>query len=222
MAFNVKWDEDNKRYYETGTKRCVLFVKDEDGYGDGVGWSGITAITETPSGGEETALYADDEKYLSLRSKEDFGGTIEAYTYPDEWAECDGSAYIDGTKKGVKIGQQSRKTFGLCYRTKVSNENALDAYLLHFVYGCTASPSERSYATINDSPEAITFSWEFTTIPTDVDVEGYTGSKTSIVTVDSRQYTEEQMSALETIVYGEGSTKGKMPTPNEILEALSA
>ena len=221
MAFNVTWDEDTKRYYETGTRRVVLYPKDTEGYGDGVGWSGVTAISETPSGGEETALYANDDKYVSLRSKEEYGGTIEAYTYPDEWAECDGSAYIDGNTKGVKIGQQGRKTFGLCYRTKISNDVDADDYLLHFVYGCTASPSERSYTTINDSPEAITFSWEFTTVPIEIDATGYEDKKTSIVIVDSRKYSKAKMAALENLAYGTGSTKGKLPTPAEILTALA-
>ena len=217
----IVWDKTGERLYETGVDHAVLYKYESGAPGTGVAWNGLTAVTESPSGAEATALYADNIKYVTLRSVEEFGGTIEAYTYPDEFAECDGSAYIDGSTKGVKIGQQGRKTFGLCYRTKISNDVDSDDYLLHFVYGCTASPSERSYATINDSPEAITFSWEFTTVPIEIDATGYEDKKTSIVIVDSRKYSKAKMAALENLAYGTGSTKGKLPTPAEILTALA-
>lgn len=196
------WDQVGERLYETGTKKGVLFVQNAGGtYGKGVAWNGLTAVTESPSGAEETALYADDIKYLSLRSAEEFGGTIEAYTYPDEWGQCDGTAF---PVAGVALGQQSRKSFGLCYRTAIGNDTVGSdfGYKLHFVYGATASVSERAYATINDSPEAITFSWEFTTVP--VDVEGY--KPTAILTVDSTKVDATKLAALEAYVYGTEGT----------------
>lgn len=196
------WDQVGERLYETGTKKGVLFVQDAGGqYGTGVAWNGLTAVTETPSGAEETALYADDIKYLSLRSAEEFGGTIEAYTYPDEWGQCDGTAY---PATGVALGQQTRKSFGLCFRTALGNDTVGSdfGYKLHFVYGATASVSERAYATINDSPEAITFSWEFTTVP--VEVEGY--KPTAIITVNSTKVDAAKLATLEAYVYGTEGT----------------
>ena len=227
----LAWDEDTKRLYETGTKKGVLYPMGSDGsYENGVAWNGLTAVTESPSGAEETALYADDIKYLSLRSKEEFGGTIEAYTYPDEWAECDGSAELTGAP-GVMVGQQTRKKFGLCYRTAIGNDVQADdyGYKLHLVYGAQASPSERSYATINDSPEAITFSWEFTTTPKDYDGEGAGLKPTAIVTIDSTKVTgataaerEAVMKKLEDVLYGTNGTGGaegtapRLPLPSEL------
>lgn len=196
------WDQVGERLYETGTKKGVLFVQDAGGqYGTGVAWNGLTAVTETPSGAEETALYADDIKYLSLRSAEEFGGTIEAYTYPDEWGQCDGTAY---PATGVALGQQTRKSFGLCFRTALGNDTVGSdfGYKLHFVYGATASVSERAYATINDSQEAITFSWEFTTVP--VEVEGY--KPTAIITVNSTKVDATKLATLEAYVYGTEGT----------------
>ena len=196
------WDQVGERLYETGTKKGVLFVQNAGGqYGKGVAWNGLTAVTESPSGAEETALYADDIKYLSLRSAEEFGGTIEAYTYPDEWGQCDGTAF---PVAGVALGQQSRKSFGLCYRTALGNDTVGSdfGYKLHFVYGATASVSERAYATINDSPEAITFSWEFTTVP--VDVEGY--KPTAIITINSTKVDAGKLAQLEAYVYGTEGT----------------
>ena len=212
----LKWDQTGERLYETGTKRGVLFVQKADGsYDKGVAWNGLTAVTESPSGAEETALYADDIKYLSLRSAEEFGGTIEAYTYPDEWGACDGTA---SPSTGVTVGQQSRSSFGLCYRTSVGNDTVGSdfGYKLHFVYGATASVSERPYATINDSPEAISFSWEFTTVPVEVD-----GLKpTAILTVDSTKADATTLAALEAIVYGsdgESAAEPRLPLPDEII-----
>lgn len=212
------WDKTGKRFYETGVKNCVLYLLDEAGaYTNGVAWNGITAITESPSGAEASPMYADDIKYLNLFSAEEFGASVEAYTYPDEFAECDGSAEIAA---GVSIGQQSRKTFGLCYRTTLGNDvkNNEYGYKLHFIYGAMASPSERSYATINDSPEAITFSWELTTTP--VNVEGY--KPTASVTIDSTKIAAEKLTALEAILYGAESTEARLPLPAELITLVGA
>ena len=174
------WDKTGERLYETGVKNGVLYIPASGVYSKGVAWNGLTAVTESPSGAEATALYADDIKYLSIISTEEFGATIEAYTYPDEFAECDGSADI---ADGVTIGQQTRKTFGLCYKTTIGNDVDGNGYgyKLHIIYGALASPSEKAYATINDSPEAITFSWEITTAPVNV-----TGAKpTASLVIDS-------------------------------------
>lgn len=212
----ITWDDTGKRFYETGVKNCVLYLLGADGkYANGVAWNGITAITESPSGAEATPLYADDIKYLNLMSAEEFGATIEAYTYPDEFAQCDGSASI---ATGVSIGQQARKTFGLCYRTTLGNDVAGNdlGYKLHFIYGCLAAPSEKGYATINDSPEAITFSWEVTTTP--VSVEGF--KPTATVVIDSTKADAEALEALEKILYGDGSDGPRMPLPAEIITLM--
>lgn len=206
------WDKTGERYYETGVRQGVLYPMQEGGtYTKGVAWNGLTAVTESPSGAEATALYADDIKYLNLLSTEEFGCTIEAYTYPDEFAECDGSASLAA---GVNIGQQKRKTFGLCYRTVLGNDvdNNDYAYKLHLVYGCLASPSEKAYATINDSPEAITFSWEVTTTP--VAVTGF--KPTACITIDSTKANAEKLTALEAILYGATETEARLPLPDEI------
>ena len=219
----IVWDKTGERYYETGVKMGVLYPIQEGGvYTKGVAWNGLTAVTESPSGAEATPLYADDIKYLNLISNEEFGATIEAYTYPDEFAECDGSAALSA---GVMIGQQARKTFGLCYRTSLGNDvDGSDyGYKLHLVYGCLAAPSEKSYATINDSPEAITFSWEVSTTP--VNVTGF--KPTSQITIDSTKVDEVKLKSLEDILYGkngDGSsgTEPKLPLPDEIAALFSA
>ena len=206
------WDQTGERYYETGVKQGVLYPMQEGGtYNKGVAWNGLTAVTESPSGAESNPLYADDIKYLNLLSTEEFGCTIEAYTYPDEFAECDGSASI---ATGVTIGQQKRKTFGLCYRTVLGNDvdNNDHGYKLHLVYGCLAAPSEKAYATVNDSPEAVTFSWEVTTTP--VSVKGF--KPTACITIDSTKATAEKLSALEDILYGADTTEARLPLPDEI------
>lgn len=220
------WDKTGERYYETGVKQGVLYVQGVGGaYDKGVAWNGLTAVTESPSGAEATALYADDIKYLNLMSAEEFGATIEAYTYPDEFAECDGSVALT---KGVYIGQQARKTFGLCYRTTVGNDvDSNDyGYKLHLIYGAVASPSEKAYATINDSPEAITFSWEVTTTPVNV-----TGHKpTASITIDSTKADPTKLAALEDILYGKNPTTvggddgvdPRLPLPDEIAELMKA
>lgn len=210
----LEWDRTGERYYETGNKKGVLFPMGESGvYEQGVVWNGLTAVTESPSGAEANDLYADDIKYASLRSAETFGGTIEAYTYPDAFAECDGSAEV---KTGVYIGQQKRKAFGFSYVTSVGSDTESDfdkSYKLHLVYNATASPSEKSYQTINDSPDAITFSWEFETTPVNV-----TGHKpTSIITIDSNKADKVKLKALEDKLYGTESTEASLPSPDEVI-----
>ena len=212
------WDQSGDRLYETGVKQGVLYVRDDKGaYPKGVAWNGLTAVTESPSGAEPTPLYADDIKYLNLLSNEEFGATIEAYTYPDEFAECDGSATL---VEGVFIGQQSRKVFGLCYKTVVGNDidNNDHGYKLHLIYGALAAPSEKAYATINDSPEAITFSWEVTTTP--VDVEGY--KPTACVTIDSTKVDNAKLKALEAILFGDDDTEARLPLPAEIKTLMAS
>lgn len=219
------WDKTGERLYETGVKQGVLYPQAAGGtYPKGVAWNGLTNITESPSGAEATALYADDIKYLNLVSAEELGGTIEAYTYPDEFAECDGSVALT---EGVFIGQQDRKTFGLCYRTTLGNDVDSNGhgYKLHLIYGALAAPSEKAYATINDSPEAITFSWEIKTTPVAV-----TGAKpTACLTIDSTKVDASKLSALEVILYGkdptnEGAGDGvapRLPLPDEIKTLLT-
>ena len=206
------WDATGERFYETGVKNGVLYVADAQGtYPKGVAWNGLTAVTESPSGAEPTPLYADDIKYLNLMSAEEFGATVEAYTYPDEFAQCNGEASL---VDGVIIGQQPRKTFGMAYRTvlgnDVSNENY--GYKLHLIYGAVAAPSEKAYATINDSPEAITFSWELTTTP--VSVNGF--KPTASLTIDSTKVEPTKLTALEDILFGSGETEARLPLPDEI------
>lgn len=196
----LKWDETGEHYYETGVKNGVLYVMNSSGqYPTGVVWNGLTAVTESPTGADTTALYADDQKYLNLIAAEDFEATIEAYTYPKEFGQCDGSAVI---ATGIRIGQQSRKTFGLAYRTILGNDVAGDAYgyKIHLIYGAVAAPSEKAYETVNDSPDAITFSWELSTTP--VPVTGY--KATANVEIDSTDFAEipEKLALLEAILYG--------------------
>ena len=210
------WDQTGERLYETGVKKGVLYVQDSGGtYPKGVVWNGLTTVTESPSGAEATPLYADDIKYLNLMSTEELGGTIEAYTYPDEFAECDGSASI---ATGVLIGQQPRKTFGMAYTTTLGNDVDSNAhgYKLHLIYGALASPSEKSYSTINDSPEAITFSWEFSTTP--VNVAGF--KPTANIVIDSTKATPEKLTALEKILYGDTETEARLPLPDEVASIM--
>ena len=212
------WDNTGERLYETGVDRGVLYPIQEGGlYAKGVVWNGLTAITESPSGAEATPLYADNIKYLNLVSAEDFGCTIEAYMYPDEFAECDGSAEI---ATGVYAGQQARKVFGLCYRTILGNDTDSNAhgYKLHLIYGCLASPSEKSYSTVNDSPEAITFSWEVKSTP--VNVSGF--KPTAVLTIDSTKVEPSKLAKLEETLYGSGSTEAKLPTPDEVVAIVGA
>ncbi len=219
------WDKTGERYYETGVNQGVLYPEGEGGtYSNGVAWNGLTAVTESPSGAEVTPLYADNIKYLNLMSAEEFGATIEAYTYPEEFAQCDGSAEI---ATGVMIGQQNRKTFGLSYKTALGNDaDGNDyGYKLHLIYGALAAPSEKGYATINDSPEAITFSWEVTTTP--VPVTGF--KPTASITIDSTKVDATKLAALEEILYGKDPTTPegddgvdpRLPLPDEIIDLMT-
>lgn len=210
------WDETGKHLYETGVKNCVLYPQAKEGtYPKGVAWNGVTAVTESPSGAEPTALYADNMKYLTLTSAEEFGATIEAYTYPKEFEACDGSAEL---ASGITIGQQSRSPFGLCYRTEVGNDTEGDAhgYKLHLIYGAKASPSEKAYSTINDSPEAMTLSWEVTTTP--VPVTGF--KPTACLTIDSTVVGKETMKKVEDALYGTETEEARLPLPDEIMTLI--
>ena len=210
------WDQTGEKLYETGTKKGVLYPMSESGtYPKGVAWNGLTAVTESPSGAEATDLYADDIKYLSLMSAEEFGGTIEAYMYPDEFAECDGSAEPTA---GVTIGQQSRKAFGMSYVTTIGNDVKGNdyGYKIHLIYGMKVSPSERGYQAINDTPEAITFSWEFTTVP--VNVTGF--KPTACITIDSTKVNAEKLKTLEDKLYGAEATEAQLPLPDEVISML--
>ena len=224
-AGRIVWDKTGERLYETGIDHGVLYPSTTGGaYGNGVAWNGLTGVTESPSGAEATAIYADNIKYLSLMSAEEFGATIEAYTYPKEFEQCDGSAEI---ADGVTIGQQSRKMFGLCYRTVIGNDvdSNEHGYKLHLIYGALASPSEKAYATINDSPEAITFSWEITTTP--VNVTGF--KPTASLTIDSTKANAEKLAALEDILYGKdagetgspAAVAARLPLPDEVMELMA-
>lgn len=213
----ITWDKTGERFYETGVKNGVLYVMDSGVYGTGVAWNGLTAVTESPSGAEVNPMYADDIKYLNLLSAEEFAATVEAFTYPDEFAQCDGSAEI---APGVIIGQQKRKTFGMCYKTVLGNDTDGNdyGYKIHIIYGAVAAPSEKAYTTINDSPEAITFSWELSTTP--VEVTGF--KPTASLTIDSTTTTPEKMKAIEDILYGTEAEEPRLPLPDEIMELMKA
>jgi hypothetical protein len=212
----IVFDQSGERFYETGVKNGVLYVQNENGeYGNGVAWNGLTAITESPSGAEATPLYADDIKYVELTSAEEFGATIEAYTYPSEFEACDGSASL---VEGITIGQQDRVPFGLCYKTVVGNDvrgNDL-GYKLHLIYGAKAAPSERAFQTINDSPEAITFSWEITTTP--VNVTGF--KPTANLVIDSTKVDSAKLALIEEKLFGSESEEPKLPLPDEIVALM--
>lgn len=210
------WDKTGERLYETGVDHGVLYPIQTGGvYSKGVAWNGLSAVTESPSGAEASPFYADNIKYLNLMSAEEFGATIEAYMYPDEFAECDGSAEI---ATGVSIGQQARKVFGLSYRTLLGNDvDSNDyGYKLHLIYGALAAPSEKGYSTINDSPEPITLSWEITTTP--INVAGF--KPTACVTIDSTKVDKMKLTALEAILYGSDSEEARLPLPDELITIL--
>lgn len=219
MSKRLVWDAVGERLFETGVKQCVLYPIDKISgtYNKGVAWNGITSVSESPSGAEATDLYADDAKYLSLLSAETFGCTVEAYTYPEEFEACDGTAQLT---PGVTIGQQARSVFGLCYRTTVGNDvDGNDhGYKLHIIYGCKATPSEKQYSSINDSPEAITFSWTVNTTP--VSVEGF--KPTASLVIDSTKVDKAKLSKLEDVLYGSDSADPRLPLPNEIVTILTA
>ena len=237
----LEWDKTGERLFETGTKNGVLYVYDSSKtsaatgpYVPGIAWNGLTGVTESPSGAEATALYADDIKYLNLYSAEELGATINAYTYPDEFAECDGSAGItvgsgQTAKVPMMIGQQARKTFGLCFRTALGNDtDGQDhGYKLHLLYGCKASPSERSYETVNDSPSAITFSWTITTTPVSCTINNVQYKPTALITIDSTKCTTTGLKALEDALYGtnasgnDEATDPYLPLPDKVYALLS-
>ena len=210
------WDATGERLFETGVDHGVLYVSNGTGYDTGVVWNGLTGVTNSPDGAEPTDLWADNIKYATLRSAETFGATIEAYTYPDEFAECDGSATV---ATGVYIGQQTRKAFGFCYRTKVGSDTDTDAtkYKIHVIYNATASPSERAYETVNDSPDAITFSWEITTTP--VNVTGY--KPTSEIVINAWELDSAKKTALENTLYGSANGDATLPDPDTLLALVS-
>lgn len=218
----LTWDVESERLYETGVDHVALFPyaaspdpQTGNPYGTGVAWIGVTAITESPSGAEENAVYADNIKYLALRSREELGASIEAYMYPEEFAECDGSASI---AEGIVIGQQSRKKFGLAYRTRIGNDTQYEdyGYKIHIIYGCSAAPAERGYQTINDSPEAITFSWKITTTP--IDVAGH--RPTANIEIDSTKIDSAKLTILEDTIFGSATAEPKLPLPSEILDLI--
>lgn len=211
----LAWDETGKRRYETGVDRGVIYPVVDGAYGKGAAWNGLTGVTESPSGAEASAIYADNIKYLSLMSAEEFGATIEAYTYPDEFAKCNGTAEIT---KGVSIGQQNRDTFGFCYRTILGNDvkNNDYGYKIHIIYGAKASPSEKAFQTVNDSPEAISFSWTISTTP--VTVEGF--KPTAHLEIDSTQVEADKLKKIEDALYGTAEEEPKLLMPNEIVTLL--
>ena len=212
----IKWDETGKRLYETGVDRGVLYVMGSDGsYGAGVPWNGLTAVNESPDGGEPNALWADNIKYANIMSAEEYKATIEAYIYPDEFAECDGSKEI---ATGVYIGQQTRKSFGFCYRTMIGNdtEGTKHGYKINIVYGATASPSSKDHNTINDSPDIGTFSYDISTVP--VEIEGYDPSAT--IVIDSTKVDADKLKALEDVLYGNASNDPRLPLPSEIVTII--
>lgn len=211
------WDRTGERYYETGVRQGVLYPMDTSGtYPKGVAWNGLTAVTESPSGAEATPLYADDIKYLNLMSAEEFGATIEAYTYPDEFAACNGEAEL---VPGVTIGQQARQAFGMSYRTVIGNDvdGESHGYKLHLIYGALAAPSEKGYSTINDSPDAITFSWEISTTPVSVD----NFKPTASITINSTKVNAEKLAALEKVLYGDTDVEPRLPLPNEVAQIMT-
>ena len=218
MTKELVWDAVGERNYETGVKKVAMYPQDATGaYPKGAAWNGISAITESPSGAESTKLYADDGKYLDLTSAEEYGCTVEAYTYPDEFKPCNGETEL---AEGVTIGQQERQRFGLCYRTILGNdtEGSKHGYILHLVYGCKAAPSEKAHNTVNDSPEATTMSWEITTTP--VDVTGHEPSAT--LTLNSTKVPAAKMAAIEKVLYGSADTEARLPLPDEVIEIMNA
>lgn len=212
----IKWDQTGERYYETGVSKGVLYPYANNAYAKGVAWNGLINVSESPEGAEATPLYADNIKYLNLMSAEEFKATIEAYTYPDEFAACNGEASLE---TGVSIGQQKRSQFGLSYQTKIGNDVDSElGYKIHLVYGALAAPSEKAYATVNDSPEAITFSWEISTTP--VEVPGF--KPTASLVIDSTKVNKEKLAQFEAMLYGDESNEAKLPLPSEVAALFHA
>ena len=215
MGTKLKWDQTGERFYETGVSKGVLYPLVSGAYPKGVAWNGLTAVNENPSGAEPTPLYADNIKYLNLMSAEEFGATIESYMYPDEFGECNGEAELT---KGVAIGQQTRKLFGLSYQTKIGSDQDNDlGYKIHLIYGALAAPSEKAYATVNDSPEAITFSWEVSTTP--VEVTGF--KPTASLVIDSTKVEPAKLAKLEAVLYGDEQKEARLPLPDEVLSIIN-
>lgn len=221
----LAWDQTGTRFYETGVSKGVLYVQNSaGGYENGVAWNGLTSVSENPDGAEPNNLYADNIKYASLISAETFGATIEAYTYPEEFAVCDGS-YTPSGAAGLYIGQQPRRAFGFCYRTEVGNDTMTDTddgYKLHIIYNATASPSDKSYETINDSPDAITFSWEVTTTPVEVGIDGI--KPTATITIDTTKLSTQgktNLAALEAVLYGSNSAEPSLPDPKTVISYIT-
>lgn len=217
----LEWDKDGERRFEAGVDQVVLYPMGANGYGDGVAWNGITAINENPGGADETKLWADNLNYATLRSAETYGCSIEAYTYPDEWAECDGSAKA-GTS-GAFVGQQPRKAFGLCFRTKIGDDQhpgMNKGYKLHIIYNCTASPAGRGYTTINENPDAITMSWDATSTPTKFSTFASKFDATCTIIVDSTQTDATKLADLETLLYGDTNATASLPNPDTVLSTL--
>lgn len=214
------WDAVGERRYETGTKNGVLYPMANNAYPAGVAWNGLTAVTVSPEGAEATDLYADDIKYLTMRSAENVKATIEAYTYPDEWAECDGSAYA---ANGVKIGQQNRTVFGFSWVTVLGNDTQMDnyGYIIHLMWGCTAAPSEKAYKTINDSPEAITFSWEISTVPAPINIQGTNFKPTAYMEIDSTKANATKLQLLKDALYGTENTAAYLPLPEAVISMMT-
>lgn len=226
----IAWDKAGTKYFEMGVRKGVLYpcTGANGAYGTGVPWNGLTGVTETPGGADETKLYADDIVYGSVRAAETLGGTIEAYTYPDEWATCDGSTFVNDSKsnaiKGVTIGQQKRTPFGLAFVTQIDNDQHVEGYKLHLIWNATASPSDRSYTTIGDSQDAINLSWEFSTTATPID-NFKAGATTSLITIDTTKLTETQKTILTTLedkLYGTDETEPELPTPDEVIAMFAA
>lgn len=226
----LKWDQAGEKYYETGIDHGILFLQKDGTYPMGYAWNGLISVSENPSGAEDNPLYADNIKYLNLKSNEEFGATLECYTYPDEWKECNGETEL---ADGVILGGQRRNTFGLAYRTKIGNDTDGEdhAFKLHLVWGCSSAPSERGYETVNDSPDAITFSFEITSTPIPIsgkDANGKPFKPVSIITIDSRTVDKEKLATLEDILYGTDATDGgtatdpRLPLPDEIKQIFAA
>lgn len=221
MGKRLEWDKTGEKTFETGVDRGVLYVMSNNKYGKGVAWNGLSAVTESPSGAEANSIYADNIKYLNLYSAEEFGATVEAYTYPKEFEECDGSKEIS---TGVTIGQQDRKVFGLSYRTLIGNDTDGNnhGYKIHLIYGAQASPSEKNYQTVNDSPEAITFSWEVKTTPVNVTSEDGNVKPTATLVIDSTKVGAKALKAIEDALYGTETEDAKFLTPDEVVALIKA